>query len=162
MAILVLISTNQIREPFQFLGDVVGIYEDDYPFTPSVLERFDFLTIRGTREDVERRLQELDVQYAAAYLNPATGKYQFDDPMTEGVQQIQVWSAGDNKWYQVVEPFKFRFNIGTLTAEEKQLLSTIDIFNPSVDAAAKKIIKDLLAANPANGEEVRDLRNKTP
>jgi len=161
MAILMLISTNQVREPFQFLADVVGIFEDSHSFTPSELERFDFITIMGGRDDVANRLNELDVKYAQAFFNETNSRWQFDDPMVT-TQIIEVWSPDNRTWYQVVEPFKFRWNIGQLTAEEKQLLATFDIFHPSVESAARKLMKDLIAANPANGNEIKDLKNQTP
>ena len=156
-----IISTDQVREPYQFMGDVVAIFEDDHSFSDRELAAFDFITIMGGADDVSARLSELDINYATAYWNTVTEKWQFIDPMNSN-QTIEVWSPNDRTWYGVVDPFKFRFSISGLTPEEKQLLATLDIFHPSVESAVRKMMKDLIQANPANGTEVKDLKNQTP
>lgn len=164
MAILMLVKGNQAHGDWKFAGDVVGVFEDDHIFTPSELASSEFITIKGTRALVVSKLKELDVQYTTAYYNPNTDSWSFVDPFVDGQEEKEVWSPGGNplKWYFLEVPFVYRWNVDSLTAEEKQLLETIDITNPSVDNAVKKLMKDLVVANPSNGVEATDLRNKTP
>jgi len=161
MAIIMLISNYNVNEPYQYLNDIIGVFSDDHIFTQNELDRFLFLTINGSVADVHARINQVKPQIAECYLNNV-GKWVF--PMPDPVvDQKQVWRApGDRYWYNLVQPFKFPCNVGELTAEERQLLETIDINNPSVDSAIKKIVKDLVVANPENGIEEKDLRNLNP
>lgn len=163
MAILVILKSNQAGS-YGFTGDIVGIFEDDHPFSPAELASSEFLTIQGSAEAVSQRLQELDVDYAEAYWNPSTEVWQFTDPLLDETPPKTVWTPGGNplRWYELVAPFKYRWSIGDLTEQEKEQLSTIDIFHPAVESAVKRVMKDLIATNPDNGTEIVDLRNLVP
>lgn len=158
MAVLLLISTDQINEPYNYEDDVIEVFEDDHQFTPNELEVFEFLTVNGSKADVEAKLNQLKPVIGVALMG-TDGKWTFDrgEPITG--EEMEVWTNMLNpiRWYEYVVPFKYVANIGTLTAEQKQLLATIDINHPSVDSAIRTVLKDL-SVNPANNEVVKELQ----
>ena len=163
MAILMLISADIIRDNCQYLNDVVGVFPDGYQFSSTELERFNFLTINGSVSDVQLRLDQITPEIQYAYQWQSDGKYHWTDPDGETItDEIQVYQVeGSNRWYKMVNDFKFPVNTGGLTPEEKQLLETYDITHPSVDSFIRKLAKDL-TEDPANNTEIKDLRNSHP
>ena len=163
MAILMLINADTAVNDLQYLFDVVNIYEDDHTFTPTELERYDFLPVNGTKAEVEAFLSSALPKFADAYLWDDDNKWHFSDE-TDGeiLDEVQVYQLeNDTRWYKYIVEFRFPVNVGALTAEEKQLLASYDITHPSVDNFVRKIIKDL-AADPANQEEIKDLKGDQP
>lgn len=164
MAKIFSVNADVANEPFQYLDDIVGVIEDSTPVSDAMAAAFNFVTVGGTKDEVEAKLEEINFTYAEAHYNPVTESYQFTDPYHPDSTSKQVWTPGGAqvRWYTVATPFKFPHNMGTLTAEEKQLLGTVNINHPSVDSVIRKIRKDLVAANPENDIEVVELRNEIP
>jgi len=158
MAIILLVSTDQINEPFNYENDMIAVFEDDWTFTQHELEVFKFLTVMGSKADVEARLNQLKPVVGTALMG-TDGKWTFDRSAPNTGEEIEVWSnmVPPINWYILVEKFNYIANVGSLTVEEKQVLATIDINHPSVDSAIKKILKDL-SANPLNNVAVKELK----
>lgn len=159
MAIVMIISIDTANEPDSYEDDIVSVFPDGWNFTQHELDMFEFLTINGSVEDVELRLEQIKPVIGVAHLK-ADGKYTFDVSLGTG-EEIEVWTNMKSpiNWYKYVVPFNQFANFGPLTAEEKQLLATIDIMHPSVDATIKKIVKDL-SVIPANNVEVKELKGE--
>jgi len=161
MAQLMLIGSDVVNEPYQYLDDMSYVFSDDHVFSDDELEQFNFLTVNGSYEDVRDRLIQISPRITAAFHWVEDQKWHFQVPEGDFDETIEVWFDSPNKWNKVVNGFKFPINVGNLTPEEKQLLETYDINHPSVDAFIRKIAKDI-TADPANNVEVRDLRNLEP
>ena len=163
MAILLLVNNETIRDGLQYLGDVVGVFPDDHKFSDTELLKFDTLTVKGSVADVRLRLEQITPTPGIAYLWESDNKYHWripeDGAPLEAIDVFQV--EGSTRWYKAENDFKFPVNIDGLTQEEKQLLATIDINNPSVDSFIKKIVKDILVLS-GNDVEIKDLRNTSP
>ena len=158
VAILMIVSGNQVNEPYSYENDLICVFADDWQFTQNELDRFEFITVAGSVVDVEARLEQLKPVIGVAVMGN-DGKLTFDFSSPNTGEEIEVWTnmVPPINWYRLVEPFYHFANIGILTAEEKQLLATIDINNPSVDSYIKKIIKDL-SVNPLNNVVVKELK----
>jgi hypothetical protein len=163
VAIVALISNETVRDGFQYLNDIMAVYPDGHQFSPTVLEKFNFLTIGGTKEDVEARLQQLTPRVEFAYLWASDNKYHWTEDGDENpLKVIEVYQVeGDNKWYKLENDFRFPVNVGELTAAEKQVLETVDINHPSVDSFIRKLVKDVTILS-GNDVEIKELRNTTP
>jgi len=163
MAIVMLINAETVRDGLQYLDDVVGVFEDSHQFSKTELEKFNFLTIGGTKANVELRLFQITPDIQIAYQWASDGKYHWTDGVgetitgTTDVYQIER----SNKWYKLVNDFKFPVNVGELIAEEKQLVETYDITHPSVDSFIRKLAKDV-TSDPANSLEIKELKNTHP
>lgn len=163
MAQILIIKSETTKENLQYLGDVVGLYNDNHQFSSTELEKFDVLTINGSVEDVRTRLNQLKPNIQIAYLWESDNEYHWtEDGDINPVEIIDVYQIeGDNKWYKLINDFKFPVNVDGLTAEEKQTLETVDINHPSVDSFIRKLIKDV-AALLDNNTEVKELKNTSP
>jgi len=163
MAIVQYINSETARDGLQYLGDIVGVFPDDHQFSATELIKFSYLTIGGSVADVQARIDQLKPQITEAYLWESDGKYHFDeDGDIDPLGMILVFrTEGSNKWYKLENAFKFPFNLGDLTPEEKQLLETVDINHPSVDSFIRKLVKDITALSD-NDVEIKDLRNTNP
>jgi len=164
MAQLLIIKDETVRDGMQYIGDMVGVFEDSHVFSDNELVLFDVLIVNGSRADVEARVNQLRPLEDNAAIWDTDGKYHFMSGIPpEGTvlsDPIQVFNVG-NKWYQKVVGFKFLINVDGLTPQEKELLETIDINNPAIDSFINKIVKDL-ASQVGNDIEIIDLRNLTP
>ena len=162
-SIVMLINNETAKDGLQYLNDVVGVFPDTHQFSGTELEKFNFLTISGTVEDVKAVLKRIKPRIETAYLLASDMKYHWvEDGDIDPVEVIEVFQVeGSNKWYKLINDFKFPVNLAGLTPEEKQLLETIDINNPSVDSFIRKIIKDVSVLS-GNNIEVKELRNSTP
>ena len=162
MAIIRIISNETRDDQFQYLGDVAGVYPDGFPFSQDELDAFDFLTVNGSKADVEAVLEQIRPTEAKCYLWNSDNKYHWE-PHPDGDDTIQdVYKVeGSKRWYKLETDFKFPTNVSSLTPEEKQLLETVDINHPSVDSFIRKIIKDF-TTQPGNDVEINDLRNTDP
>ena len=162
MAKVAIINNETEHDGLQYIGDIVDIYEDDRYMSPTMLEMYNFITIKGSVSDVRNRLDQIKPRIEEAYQLPDES-WGFNVP--DGVQEIahcQVYQVeGSNRWYVVNNSFKFPFNIAGLTPEEKQLLETVDINHPSVDSFVRKIAKDI-AVLSGNDTEIKALRNQEP
>ena len=163
MAQVLIIKAETARDGLQYLGDIVGVFSDTHVFSSTELDVFGVLIINGTVDDVNARLSQLKPRIEMAYLWESDGKYHWvKDGDLDPLEVIEVFQVeGSNKWYKLINDFKFPVNLAGLTPEEKQLLETIDINNPSVDSFIRKIIKDV-AVLSGNNVEVKELRNSTP
>jgi len=162
MSIISIISLDQVNEPRNYENDIIEVHDDAHQFTDYELSRFEFLTVNGTKADVEAKLNQIKPIVGIALMG-TDGELTFDRSAPNSGEEIEVWSVPDAtpiRWYKLVEPFQRLFNVGPLTAEEKQLLETVDINHPSVDSAIKKIVKDL-SVNPANNEVIKELQGET-
>lgn len=159
MAIAMYISAETHKDGIQYIGDLVNIFKDDHQFSETELEKFNFLTINGSVEDVTAKLEQIKPRIEKAYLWVSDSEYHWDDSQ-DFTEIIRVVQDG-NRWRKVNERFKFPINFDELTPEEKQILETIDINHPSVDSFINKIAKDILALS-GNQEEVKELRNTEP
>jgi hypothetical protein len=65
MAILALLKKENARSGICEEGDVIGIFEDNYKFAESEINGFDFLTLKGTPDEVRKQLVELNLQKLA-------------------------------------------------------------------------------------------------
>jgi hypothetical protein len=141
---------------------VVGVYSDTHVFSDTEIIKFDVLRVGGSVADVQRRIQQLSPIVTMAYKWKSDNKYHFGMPNDPDVVigEIEVFQVS-KRWYKAVSNFKFRVNVAMLTAEEKQLLETIDINNPSVDSYIKKTVKDYTLL-PGNNVEIVELRNTVP
>lgn len=160
MAKLMIAPLNQADDEWTFQNDILGVYEDSHIFSSYEQNIYDFLTVSGTRQDVQQRLSQIQPRVAVAY--DVGGKWTFEEPNPVG-ETLDVWTPNDGKnWYQLKEAFRFPVNIGVISAEEKQFLTTFDINHPSVDATVKKLAKNLVDANPENSVHIKSLRNQEP
>jgi len=163
MAKVLLIKLETARDGLQYIGDLVGVYPDSHNFSPHELDVFGVLTINGSVEDINARINQITPQIETAFQWESDGDYHWIYP-EEGnvIDTIDVYRIeGDNKWYKAENDFKFPVNLNGLTPEEKQLLETVDVNHPSVDSFIRKIAKDITTLS-GNDVEVRDLRNSEP
>lgn len=163
MAQVLIVNNETVRDGLQYLGDVIGVYSDNHLFSGTELEKFNILTINGSVDDVNARLEQLMPRIKDAYLWESDDEYHWiEDGDNNPVEIIEVYQIeGDNKWYKLINDFKFPINLNELTAEEKQLLETVDLNHPSVDSFIRKIIKDITILS-GNNVEVKELRNSQP
>lgn len=167
MAQLLLIKTA--NTPAKFYDDVVGsaAFEDAHNFSEYELQIFNVLYINGSREDVQNRIDQIKIRIESAWYWEADQIWSFSIPTAAEVETgevtdyTEVWFDSPNRWRRVVNDFKFPVSVQDITPEEREILATVDINHPSVDSFIMKIIKDL-SADPANMEEIRDLRNLEP
>ena len=163
MAIIMLINNETVRDGLQYLNDVVGVFEDGYQFSGTELEKFNFLTVGGTKQEVASRLRQLTPVMEKCYLWESDNKYHWTDGDEETIlDEIEAYQIeGDIKWFKAENDFKFPVNFGELTAEEKQLLATVNINHPSVDSFIRKLIKDITVLS-GNNVEIKELKNTSP
>jgi hypothetical protein len=169
MPILLLISNNQVNEPYNYLNDVVGVFADDHPFTPYELDRFEFLDVAvgtNTVEEVQAKLQSIRVRQETAFFWDSTQEWSWEPPVDDDdlVEEAVVWTTASPpvRWYRLVQPLKFLFNVGDLTQNEKDLIAAIDVNHPSVDSYLKKMVKSIERFPENESEEIRDLRGTLP
>lgn len=156
MAILLLIKDTP-RPPYQYVDDVVEVYDDTHIFTDTEKIQFGFLTVMGSRVDVDRaftnRYPDIDEAY---YVN---GKYQRG--IVAGAPTIRIWhQKGSQNWYRLVNCPKFLRNVSSLTNQDRQDLETIDVNNGQITPIINKMIYNL-ALDPLNTDEIEDLRGFT-
>lgn len=160
-----LISSDQINEPYNYLNDLIGVFDDSHQFSDHELTRFNFLNVNGSVVDVNNVLKQIRPVVAPAFKWVTEDEYRFDRPDSSNQGDvIEVWQIRDatpNRWYKLVNDFKFPINTNDLTPEEKQLMQTYDITHPSVGSFIKEIAKSI-GSDPANNDEIRDLRNSYP
>ena len=163
MAQVLIINSETARDGLQYLGDVVAIIPDSWQPSETELVKFDVITIGGSVDDIQARLMEIEPSTEFCYLWESDGDYHWvRDGENVSVEIIEVYQIkGSRKWYKLINDFKFSRNTNDLTAEEKQILETVDINHPSVDAFIGKLIKDVVAL-PGNNVEVRELRGTNP
>ncbi len=163
MAQVVIINNETAKDGLQYLGDIVGVFSDSHIFSATELEKFSFLTINGSVNDVNFRLSQLCPRVEMAFLWESDGDYHWvEDGNNDPVEMIEVYQVeGSNKWYKLINDFKFPVNLDGLTPEEKQLLETVDINHSAVDSFVRKIVKDVTQLSD-NNIEVKELRNSTP
>lgn len=162
MAIIMLINSETFYDGLQYLNDVVGVFAATHQFSETELTKFNFLTVNGSVEDVKTRLKEICPQIENVYKWVSDNEYHFT-PAPDGdddIDSISVFRIS-NKWFRADNDFRFPVNIGELTAEEKQLLETVDINDPAVDSFISKLAKDITALS-GNDVEIKELRNSTP
>ena len=166
MAILMLITENQENVPYNNIDDVVGVFSDSHLFSDWELARFNFVTVTGSRADVDARLNQIRPFTSRAFYSISADEYSFTEPVEEdrGLK-IVVWSTltPPVRWYQVNSPDKFIFKVGDLTQEEKDYISDpeFDINDSANDNYIKKFVKDL-GRKPENNTEIRELRGTQP
>ena len=164
MAKALIIKAETEKQSVQYIGDLIGVYPDTHIFSDDELALFNTLIINGSVEDVQARINQLTPVQTSASKWDSDNIYHFDNVMPpEGVNIldiIEVYQSG-KRWYRKTTGFKYSVNVANLTPEEKQLLESIDINNPSIDSFIKKIIKDLTTQD-GNNVEVVDLRNTNP
>ena len=56
MAILLLITERQANTNIQFVGDVVGVFDDKHPFTDHEKSTFEFMPVKGSASEVREKL----------------------------------------------------------------------------------------------------------
>jgi len=164
MAKALIIKAETERQAVQYIGDLLSVFPDDHVFSDHELSIFGVLKINGSVEDVTARLSQLTPTEATAFKWSSDDKYHFDTediPNDVSVLEIIDVFQVDNRWYKKTTGFKFPINIGELTAEEKQLLETIDITHTAVDSFIRKVVKDL-TTQIGNDIEIKELRNDTP
>lgn len=162
MAQLLIIKAETVRDGLQYIGDVVGVFEDSHVFSETEIAKFNVLTVGGSAADVRTRLQQLTPRIEEAYRSSVDEKYHFGMPPEEPLEIIKVYRLeGDSKWYKAENKFKFPMTVDELTPEEKQLLETVNINHPSVDSFIRKLIKDISVLS-GNDVEIKDLRNTEP
>ena len=164
MAILLLVTINQENVPYNNIDDVVGVFEDTHLFSDWEISRFDFLTVTGSREDIQTRLDQARPTIATAYYSTELHEYTFIRPLIKGLE-IDVWSTllPPVRWYQLNSPDKFIFKVGDFTQEEKDFMADpgFDINSSLVDGYIDKFVKNL-GRKPENTTEIKDLRGQTP
>lgn len=163
MAIVALINSETAADGLQYIGDIVGVFLDTHQFSPTELQKFNFLTINGSLEDVRARLRQITPRTEDCYLWQSDNKYHWTEPDGETIlDRIQVFQIeGSNKWYKLTEDFKFPVNVDRLTPEEKQLLETVNINHASVDSFIRKLAKDITMLS-GNNIEIKELKNSEP
>ena len=60
MAVLVLIKKENARDGVCVEGNVVGVFDDEHKFSEGEVNGFNFLSVKGTKVEVENQLQGLD------------------------------------------------------------------------------------------------------
>lgn len=161
MAIIMLIGQDTVNEPYAYLNDIIGVFNDSFQFSDTELEIFNFLTVNGSVVDVRARLKEIQPEYRTACFTVENQKYEFQPDHNLTIDhEILVAHKPPNRWYKVVEEFKWPTNIHELTPEEKQVLATVDINHPSVDSFVNKLAKDIFALT-GNDIEITDLKNQS-
>ena len=160
---LLLIAAETAEDGQQYIGDVVGVFSDDHVFSDHELKIFNVLTVGGSREDVQARIGQLTPRIEIAYKWASDGKYHWTDGDGETVlEAIEVYQMeGSRSWYKLVSDFTYPVSVDTLTAEEKQLLETLDVSHSSVDSFIRKLVKDASVLN-GNDVEIKELKNTTP
>lgn len=74
MAKLVCIKSNTLRPNVNNIGDVVGVFQDNWKFSQAEQNQFDIIDIEGAKEEVEAKLQaQLPVE-KEVYIN-TKGEY---------------------------------------------------------------------------------------
>jgi len=162
MAWLVCVRRDD-REPYQYINDLISIYEDGQSFPDHYPDTFIMLQVNGTKADVKVVLDLIKPQVVECFRPIAGGTWSFIPP-DEDWENKKVWRPANTsvrKWYNLVNDFKFYINIGSLTPEEKQLLQTYDITHASIASFINKICKDI-SEDPVNNVEETDLKNQTP
>jgi hypothetical protein len=162
MAWLVCIKRDD-RQPYQFVNDLVEVVDESVGLPDHYYDTFNCLKVNGIREDVENVLNQIKPQIYNCGFDLVEQKWVFDT-INETSDTKKVWRPGNStvrKWYNVVNPFKFYINIGSLTPEEKDMLQQYDINHPSIISFINKISKDL-SVDPSNNIEETDLRNTLP
>jgi len=163
MAQVLIINSETARDGLQYLGDVVVILPDSWQPSETELVKFDVITINGSVEDIQARLAEITPSIESCYLWESDSDYHWTkDGDINPIETIDVYQVeGSNKWYKLINRFKFIKNLNDLTTEERQLLETLDINHPSVDSFVKKIIKDITVLS-GNNVEVKELKGTNP
>lgn len=159
---LLLIASETAKDGQQYIGDVVGVFSDSHEFSDHELSVFGVLTVGGSAEEVRAQLDRLKPRIEVAYKWASDGKYHWTESDQKILEAIEVYQrAGDIRWYKYVSDFTYPVSVDTLTAEEKQLLETIDISSPAVDSFIDKLVKDA-SALVGNNVEVKELKNTAP
>lgn len=160
---LVIVNSLTARENLQYVGDVVDVIEDDRWLSPAMLENFDYVRVKGEPADVRVRLAQFQPRVEDAFKWNSDGEFHWTKPTAPDtlLEMVDVFFVSPNKWYRMETRYKFIVNTDELTAEEKQLLESIDITNPSVDSYIRKTIKDITLL-PGNNVEIIELRNTEP
>ena len=99
MAQLLKISTRRTN-PYNEVGDIIGVFEDSHIFSENERNKFDIEKIKGTREEVEKNMRDM------------LPNIKFDSPI--GV--VEIWSG--DKWQEINEP-KYKWNRTASVTREK-------------------------------------------
>ena len=162
MAVLLLIAEPQENVPYDNIDDVVGVFSDSHLFSDWELSRFDFMTVTGSREDVQVRLDQARPAIEEAYFDAESGEFTFIKPEILGVKiDVRSTLKPPIRWYQLNDNDKFIFKVGDLTQVEKDFISApkFDINSSSADSYIDKFVKNL-GRKTENTIEIKELRGK--
>lgn len=158
MAIFLLISDKQ-ESKNNVIGDIVGVFEDDHPFSDYERERFDFVKVRGTREEIDKLLKTPPI--TEAYM--VDGKWQLEPPLKldergrmvidkKAIQLSEpVWQGDDGDWRFLKTRLKYHYNYNKLSVIDRGRIKNGD------KSQIVKMRKSLIKHDFRNGQKVEGL-----
>jgi len=153
MAQLLLIDTGTYHPPYDEMDDVIGVFDDTHKFSEHELKVFRVISIKGSRVNVQAKLQENVPEQSRIFQDKNTLLWSFKEPK-EVKNEKEIWKK-NNIWYYLKDKPKHSFTIKDLTTIEKTLLETVDVSSISAakDTAYAKII-NRFEDKVENNEEV--------
>jgi hypothetical protein len=88
MAIVMLINAETTRDGFQYLNDIVAVFPDTHQFSATELQKFDFLTIKGSKEDVKMRLNQIVPRIEECFYWEEDDEYHWMEPIKKPISYI--------------------------------------------------------------------------
>lgn len=148
MAQLLLIKTADTA--LKTVGDIVGLFEDTHKFSEHELQAFTVIQIMGTRKEVVKKLNGVQIRYEKVWKTETT-LWSLTRP-----ENKTVWQDTDDKWYFIEAPIKYAFSLSSLLSEDKTILETTDT-GLARDVVFKKMIVNPGEWDIANTVEATDL-----
>jgi len=108
MAKLVLITEKQYREGANEVGDIIGEFDDNHPFTKEELESFDIVTVQETKEELNIKKPTVK-QISRA----KTTEWTDEEP-----ERKNVWQDKDESWKEIVKDPKYKTRYEDKTIKE--------------------------------------------
>lgn len=100
---IVLINSVSFRQGTNNIGDIVGVFPADWPFTPSEYQSFNIISVNFTKEQAEARLR----------LSARPKK-----EIQQNNKTIMAWQDIDGQWKEIEKNPKYEFSFNGMTAVE--------------------------------------------
>ena len=102
MAKFLCVNAITYREGLNNIGDIVGVFNDDHPFTPREKEAFDIIDMAGTREEVETSLPKFEIKEVVKIIDKINDYQEF------GYEDVKrVWN-NSGIWQELVKDPKYK------------------------------------------------------
>jgi hypothetical protein len=142
MAKLLCINAITFREGLNNIGDILGVFEDNHPFTPRELVAFDIIEVKGmTREEVQAKLPIVETK--EGFTDKATGDFieGIEKPADKEITDLNrttLWND-NGEWKVMAKKPKYQHTLASV--DPKVITDFVSKDNKVVETAIASICK---------------------